>query len=211
MIEVERVVGKGRDCKHCNRTYGTLGCCSTVSNKWVYSCEEGHREYEETHKHMTIPEAIEVLAQDLPCETDEDLSEAIIMAIKALEQQPCEDWYDVPSNEMTLEQARQAVKDLRKKLAEYLEQKPCEDCISRHDALNCVTFNEVRYRMVEDIKALPSVTPKEKTAAWVGIDQEPHEVYECNACGWLLYEEDTKDFRFCPSCGARMQEVEGNG
>ena len=29
-----------------------------------------------------------------------------------------EDWCDVPSDEMTLEQARQAVKDLRKKLAE---------------------------------------------------------------------------------------------
>ena len=33
-----------------------------------------------------------------------------------------EDWYDVPSDEMTIEQARQAVKDLRKKLAECLEQ-----------------------------------------------------------------------------------------
>ena len=29
---------------------------------------------------------------------------------EALEQQACEDWYDVPSDEMTLEQARQAVK-----------------------------------------------------------------------------------------------------
>ena len=57
--------------------------------------------------------------------------QAFTQAIKALEQEPCEDWYDVPSNEMTLEQARQAVKDLRKKLAEYLEQQPCEDCISR--------------------------------------------------------------------------------
>jgi len=43
-----------------------------------------------------------------------------------LEQQPCEDWYDVPSDEMTFEQAKQAVKDLRKKLAEYLEQQPCD-------------------------------------------------------------------------------------
>lgn len=34
------------------------------------------------------------------------------------------DWYDVSSDEMTLEQARQAVKDLRKKLAEYLYQEP---------------------------------------------------------------------------------------
>lgn len=29
-----------------------------------------------------------------------------------------EDWYDVPSDKMTLKQARQAVKELRKKLAE---------------------------------------------------------------------------------------------
>ena len=52
-------------------------------------------------------------------------------------QEPCDDWYDVPSDEMTLEQARQAVKDLRKKLVEYLEQESTTkndltvDCISR--------------------------------------------------------------------------------
>lgn len=34
---------------------------------------------------MTIEEAIEVLAQDLPCENDEDLCEAMAMAIKTLE------------------------------------------------------------------------------------------------------------------------------
>lgn len=49
--------------------------------------------------------------------------------IEALEQEPCEDWHDIPSEEMTLEQARQAVKDLRKKLAEHLEQKPVLDKI----------------------------------------------------------------------------------
>lgn len=54
--------------------------------------------------------------------------EALDMAIKALEQSS-EDWYDIPSDEMTLEQARQAVKDLRKKLTEYLEQQP-SDCVS---------------------------------------------------------------------------------
>ena len=33
------------DCSRCSRTYGTLGCCSTVSNKWYYSCKEGMKEY----------------------------------------------------------------------------------------------------------------------------------------------------------------------
>ena len=60
--------------------------------------------------------------------TDEiDRADTIIEAALALEQEPCGDWHDVPSDEMTLGQARQAVKDLRKKLAEYLWQKPCED------------------------------------------------------------------------------------
>ena len=31
------------------------------------------------------------------------------------------DWHDIPADEMTLEQARQAVKDLRKKLAEVIQ------------------------------------------------------------------------------------------
>lgn len=35
-----------KDCEHCSKTYGTLGCCDTVSNEWVYSCKEGHDEYE---------------------------------------------------------------------------------------------------------------------------------------------------------------------
>ncbi len=34
------------DCKHCSKTYGTLGCCDFVSNEPVYSCKEGHKEYE---------------------------------------------------------------------------------------------------------------------------------------------------------------------
>ena len=34
-----------RDCEHCSKTYGTLGCCTTVSNKWVYSCKIGQKEY----------------------------------------------------------------------------------------------------------------------------------------------------------------------
>lgn len=139
------------------------------------------------------------------CDVDDETLE-----IKALEQQPCEDWYDVPSNEMTLEQARQAVKDLRKKLAEYLEQKPCEDAISRQDALNCVTFNEFRYRIVEDIKALPSVTPKENTGHFIddGFASESDWIfdrkYRCSSCNFSTYIK----YGYCPNCGTRMEMKE---
>lgn len=96
--------------------------------------------------------------------------DALDMAIKALEQQPCEDWYDVPSDEMTLEQARQAVKDLRKKLSEVLEpeQQPCDDCISRKETIEWlkkvtvtdgITFKTGFEQILQDIEQMPSVTP----------------------------------------------------
>jgi hypothetical protein len=63
---------------------------------------------------------------------------SIYRKVKELEQEPCEDWYDIPSSEMTLEQARQALKELRKKLAEHIEQKPTakndlgiEECVNK--------------------------------------------------------------------------------
>nr|MCR5475491.1 hypothetical protein [Lachnospiraceae bacterium] len=95
-----------------------------------------------------------------------------------------------------------------------------EDCISRQvvDELSKELVHTTRDKadflcnFWEGLQKLPPVTPKEKTAAWVGIDQEPHEVYECNACGWLLYDEDRTDFKYCPNCGAKMvepQESEG--
>jgi hypothetical protein len=40
---------------------------------------------------MTREEAIEVIEQDIPCEHDTDLIEALEWAIKALEQEPCDD------------------------------------------------------------------------------------------------------------------------
>ena len=134
-------------------------------------------------------------------------------AIKALEQQPCEDWYDVPSNEMTLEQARQAVKDLRKKLAEYLEQQPCEDCISRQAVIKLLSYdwaNRPAHKAVESVKKLPSVTPKEKTAEWYGEDgcKGACEGYMsagviCSQCGEVLCGY-IGNYDFCPNCGARM-------
>lgn len=82
---------------------------------------------------------------------------------EALEQQPCKDWHDVPSDEMTFEQARQAVKDLRKKLVEYLRQEPCDDCISRSDVkkyLSAPDANGDRVIYESDLDLLPSVTPQ---------------------------------------------------
>ena len=89
---------------------------------------------------MTNKEAIEALTSNV-VENPELMYEALDMAIKAL------------------------------------EQKPCEDCISRDEAINVVHKYFVKYLKVNDdicldgIRSLPSVTPQH-TKQKVGIRDE---------------------------------------
>ena len=77
-----------------------------------------------------------------------------------------------------------------------------------HDGSNYVSIKK-------QIKAIPSAEPK--TGHWIGIDEEPHEDYECDKCGYVVstYTANIKphtEYKFCPNCGARMvepQESEG--
>ena len=52
-----------------------------------------------------------------------------------------------------------------------------------------------------------------KTGHWIGIDEEPHEVWECDHCGFVIDGSgciDPYDYRdtykFCPHCGCAMVE-----
>ena len=43
------------------------------------------------------------------------------------------------------------------------------------------------------------------TGAWVPIDDDPPEDWECNNCGYTIYGvEDPEEYKFCPNCGAEM-------
>lgn len=75
-------------------------------------------------------------------------------------------------------------------------QKPCEDAISRQAVLSkikevCFSEEWVQFRVdngsngqrdfiINYIEQLPPATPQPKTGHWIGIDEEPHEDYECN-------------------------------
>ena len=55
-VAIEALQNKSRpfgDCSKCIHTYGTLGCCTTVSNEWVYDCEHGMEQY----KNTSVPSA----------------------------------------------------------------------------------------------------------------------------------------------------------
>ncbi len=97
-------------------------------------------------------------------------------------QDPSEDWHDVPSDEMTLEQARQAVEDLRKKLVEYLRQEPCEykpfiiDKPKDEDMLKLLRTFQNQKVLVAEHDCLPSVTPQAEQKAI--LDKITAEIWE---------------------------------
>ena len=46
----------------------------------------------------------------------------------------------------------------------------------------------------------------ERRGSWVGIDDEPCDVWECDRCGHIVETEYPP--RFCEECGARMYMME---
>lgn len=89
--------------------------------------------------------------------------------IKLFKQEPCEDWHDVPSDEMTLGQARQAVKDLRKFVMDnhiLPKLQSCSDAISRQAVIDMTGLSEwfdssdSYNEFVIALSELPPVTPQ---------------------------------------------------
>lgn len=93
-----------------------------------------------------------------------------------------------------------------------LEQEPCEDAISRQAVLDLLEDTNNGW-IINEVSQLPSVKPQENTGHWIGIDEEPHEVWECDHCGFVIDGSgciDPYDYRdtykYCPYCGAKMIE-----
>ena len=61
------------------------------------------------------------------------------------------------------------------------------------------------------VENMPTIEPERKKGNWVGIDDIPHEVWECDRCGHIYeYEDDPDELpNFCPSCGADMRGEQG--
>jgi len=137
---------------------------------------------------MTREEAIDII-KCLAWHTRPS-EEEIEQAIKTLEQEPCEelfdDWREAPSYAMTLEQAREAVHELRKENVK-LRKEPCEDAISRQVVLKKITvlwnsngdkdycMETLRDFVVEMTSATPTCEPSE----W----QQDHAILKAHAGG----------------------------
>ena len=108
----------------------------------------------------------------------EDPMPALDMAIKALEQEPCEDCI-----------SRKAILD-------------CQYTIDESETLGISTKNVVN---VDDILNAKPVTPQTKTGHWIHLK---HNKGKCSKChDVVLIAQQYGNANYCPNCGAKMVET----
>ena len=135
------------------------------------------------------------------------------MAIKALEQEPCEDC----CNGNQEEKAKLCQKSYLAGM-EHSKQEPCEDAISRQAVLEIVERVLSKGDALFEIEDLPPVTPQPKIGhwKWVQYDYNPKlGNWHCSECRCIVIECVDKNekggiplYKYCPQCGAKMAESE---
>ena len=108
---------------------------------------------------------------------DFGFEQALDIAIKALEQEPCEDAI-----------SRQAVLDVLRTMYDT-------HIVELDNGDEYIDYNDTVY----EIEQLPPVTPQPKTGHW--IEERTHMI--CPNCSdiWHYEENQTERFKFCPTCG----------
>ncbi len=167
---------------------------------------------------MSREEAIEVLQQDIPCEHDTDLIEALEMAIKALEQEPCEDEYiQVPKKALKYRTAGMVAYN-----AEWLKnhfdieravicgvQEPQQvrtqmssaDCISRQGLLDDFGFSEKTRKWGGDHSGYNTMMLYEIQNM---IESAPSVKPQERTGHWILLDECSNSGYYCSECHKKV-------
>lgn len=176
---------------------------------------------------MKIDEAIQRLKTTDAC--DSELCEALDMAIKALEQEPCGDC--ISRKSVSGYVSTMYYKGLGKQksleyILKYVERlpavtpQPCEDCVSRHAALEAFGLSEksrkyggdhsgyetlMKYEIQDILEDLPSVTAQQKMGKWLYNKKE--DSYKCSLCGFPCHKDNLGAIptKYCAGCGAVME------
>jgi len=113
--------------------------------------------------------------------------------------------YPEPRNDMdkiTIDACKGAI--------ELLEKQPCEDCISREQAVYVASGYCEPQNIADELRKLPSVTPQPKRGKWIEL-KNTHGTTIALRCP-ICKKSPMRGIRsdFCPSCGADMREVQAD-
>ena len=115
------------------------------------------------------------------------------MAIKALEQEPCEDVI-----------SRQVVKD------KY------EECLVNNlkdndRGIDLSKYAEKPYKaFCEFMDSIPPIISQPKTGRWIALENRSDlwDRVKCSECGQVFVVGDDVPRKYCPNCGAKMVELQ---
>lgn len=128
--------------------------------------------------------------------------------------------FDVLDNSCHMDNQRKEAFNMAKVA---LEQEPCDDAVSRQAVMDIVEISRLHLDrkydtevMSEQIKALPSVTPKCEQGEWIlndnqGVQAVGYLTYHCSECGREISSKYhgkislLKEYPYC-HCGAKMIE-----
>ena len=148
---------------------------------------------------MTNAEAIKMLKSKMDGHTDTsyEWAETVRMAIKALEQQTCED--AVSRNLIT-----QTLNKMDRYVAEELMLCDTDKKFPKNEVF---IVDDVYEQIVEQ---LPSVQPERRVGHWIQTqekdDAEPCILWECSCCHKEFRSVVHKVSNYCPQCGCRIVE-----
>ena len=157
-----------------------------------------------------LTEAVEF--ENSVCYVTEEDREPLEMAIKALEQMPTKEeeallqkWRD--NRGISMEEFEDAMNTL--------DQEPCEDAISRAEAVRVASGYCHPANVAKELAKLPSVNLQPKTGHWIEIAQysDGNHKIECSECESHIFDRGHANsfnvknkYKYCPNCGARMVE-----
>lgn len=127
-----------------------------------------------------------------------NIKDALDMATKALEQEPCDD----AISRKSLKQKLQEHHDFFVNAYGGFSNLPRNDKSRVDEISNCIAM------VVNE----PPITSQTKKGKWVkyGIPRCGEQHYKCTLCGYYINfgqwgEVYTKEFKYCPNCGAKME------
>jgi hypothetical protein len=129
--------------------------------------------------------------------------------------------------EKALDEVTYEGKTIREWAEIITKQQPCEDCISRSEALKHTQIeyddDGVGHKVIyaDDIEDLPSVTPQPKVGKWIkagewskgfGMGEIYGWFYECSECSKQVKGSyDGCNYNYCPYCGSDNRDLESLG